>query len=269
MHGSSSPISQQEALDTLTHRVSPALEQLCKEISTLADQESSFDSPLQIAKAANSLLKTLLEENENNSLETVIENLRKNGKTNGLAFEFHSFGPTPNWPSTAENEFSSFLQEAYQNTLKYARASHLRALRVTTNESVTITLSDDGQGTQSATKSLGLSTLQAWTQQWDGSATTQTTPGGGFTIIIALPNPLPQSDKEENAIPKHHKLGRQLHDQLCQYLTALTLIIETLRDSTPNDKASLWQKLRELTNESKNLTQEVRTLSHQLCENMN
>jgi two-component system, NarL family, sensor histidine kinase UhpB len=107
-------------------------------------------------------------------------------------------------PSEIETAVYRIVQEALTNTAKYASASKVRISVVEDDDSVSATISDNGQGFDAQTilklpwqeRGLGLAGMHERAALLDGSLSITTEPGGGTTIEARLPLPRPLADSE-------------------------------------------------------------------------
>jgi PAS domain S-box-containing protein len=80
-------------------------------------------------------------------------------------------------------------QEQCTNIVKYAKAKSVKILLVTTNDSLQMTISDDGAGMDENTKvgGIGLRNIKNRVDLFDGTMVINTAPSKGFALQISIP----------------------------------------------------------------------------------
>ncbi|MBV9615654.1 MAG: sensor histidine kinase, partial [Ktedonobacteraceae bacterium] len=90
-------------------------------------------------------------------------------------------------------------QESFANIAHHARAQHVHYIQAQDKETVTVIISDDGQGfdTQATHKGMGLANIQERVHSLDGTAKIESEPGKGTTLSIQIPLLLSPETKEQ------------------------------------------------------------------------
>jgi len=98
-------------------------------------------------------------------------------------------------PEGLNNSFAAMLyrviQEAVNNTIKYAQATHVTLQLIRHEEELTLVIEDDGIGFDSSTlnqqSGMGLKNIYSRINYWKGKVNIDSQPGKGTTIIIEVP----------------------------------------------------------------------------------
>jgi two-component system, NarL family, sensor kinase len=106
-----------------------------------------------------------------------------------LKINFHSEGFEQRLHSNTESILYRVIQECINNTLKHAAAKHLDISLLKENNSISITLEDDGKGfdLNHAKEGMGLKNIQTRIRFLKGDADIDTAPGKGTSVVIHVP----------------------------------------------------------------------------------
>jgi signal transduction histidine kinase len=115
----------------------------------------------------------------------------------GIHFQMEEAGLDKRLHPAIETAFFRIVQEAITNTARYAHASNVCVKLVQHNGTVTLQVSDDGQGFEpqalqrenSQGQGLGLRGMQERAEILGGDFNLQTAPGKGTTITVRVPLP--------------------------------------------------------------------------------
>lgn len=107
----------------------------------------------------------------------------------GLSTAFALHGEPDTLPVAVEVVLLRVTQEALTNVRKHARASRAEVLLSYTDESVTVRVSDDGDGIDTTSKphGYGLVGMGRRVEQVGGSRKLDTAPGEGTTLLVEVP----------------------------------------------------------------------------------
>ena len=122
------------------------------------------------------------------ALEWLVQNM---SQRTGLACDFSIDDPAIALPPTHSTAVFRIVQEALTNIAKHARGSHAAVAIRRSGEALEITIRDDGVGfpTDDPRKpeSFGLLGLRERVSLLRGTASIQSAPGAGTTIVVTLP----------------------------------------------------------------------------------
>ena len=92
-------------------------------------------------------------------------------------------------PPAIEDELFNIAQEALNNSLRHARAEHVRVRITQTPDWVTLAVEDDGQGFDPGVRraGMGLRNIQERVDSVAGTLTLQSQPGDGTRLTISVP----------------------------------------------------------------------------------
>ncbi|GHF44150.1 sensor histidine kinase [Streptomyces griseosporeus] len=120
-------------------------------------------------------------------LAALPELVRRVGASAGLRTELRTTG-TPR-PLPPDTEIAAFrvAQEALTNTVKHAYASRAEVELGWTEETLTLTVTDDGRGPAGTPGGHGLIGVRERAAACGGTAEAGRAPGGGFRVVVRLP----------------------------------------------------------------------------------
>src|SRR5262249_54638932 len=103
------------------------------------------------------------------------------------------------YPLHMQEVLFRIIQEAFTNIARHARAQHVFYSQTQDEQTLFVTICDDGQGfdTQTARNGMGLTNIQERTQSLDGIAKIESEPGKGTTLSIQIPLLLSPETKEQ------------------------------------------------------------------------
>lgn len=250
----------ESARNTLKNNILPPLQKEAERLADFDFQTAGISLKQQIFAAIASVEMLCSPTAE----ETFLNGVTTLSKTaSSPSFAFTQMGPAGEWPASLDRALISFIRESYQNAQKHARASSVNALLINQPSQVTLTVTDDGKGLSSdAAGGFGLKHLKEWAEKRGGKLIATALDQGGTSLVLSLPIQI-EAEEEAEPDPKTH-FARILHDDVCQSLTALTLLSGTIRDAIPSDNTDHWQLLRSSNNIFRELTATCRTLAHNL-----
>jgi signal transduction histidine kinase/predicted ATPase len=120
------------------------------------------------------------------ALHTFAAQVRASGE---LEVDLQILGLEERLPEEMEVHVYRICQELVQNVIKHARASKLRVQIIRHNDSLNISVEDDGVGMtkDNVTRGFGFSTIQSNVDLFKGTFTIESQPGKGCLILIDLP----------------------------------------------------------------------------------
>ena len=103
-------------------------------------------------------------------------------------------------PQNARRHIVMILKEGMNNTLKYAQAHHLILSLSCTEQELTLSLKDDGQGfdLDAVQKGYGLDNLRRRAREIQARLDIQTAPGAGTALILTIPHMRDGGGEPEN-----------------------------------------------------------------------
>jgi signal transduction histidine kinase len=111
----------------------------------------------------------------------------KTARNTQLEVDFNAFGTIPKLQPDAELNVYRIIQELIQNTIKHARASHLTVQLGANNDSLNLTVEDDGVGfpiDRSNFGGIGIHNLRERVTMLHGELDIRSEPGAGTTVYI-------------------------------------------------------------------------------------
>jgi len=142
----------------------------------------------------------VLKQNLPEAVRTYCNNVQEGGK---LQIDFQSFGSFDNLTENFKLNVYRIVQELLKNITQHARASHAFVQMLVNENTLTITVEDDGIGfnTNEMKNGIGLHNLQTRVSSLDGHVTIESGPGKGTSVIIGFDIPIsrqsPVADKPE------------------------------------------------------------------------
>lgn len=116
-------------------------------------------------------------------------------QTEGIDVDFEVEGEIEGLSTDMEVAIYRVLQEALNNVKKHAQATQVNVLAIFTNERITLTVQDDGQGFEvpeamtdfASSGSFGIMGLQERAQLFGGNVIIESQPGAGTTVHLFMP----------------------------------------------------------------------------------
>lgn len=108
----------------------------------------------------------------------------------GIHFEFINLGQEMRLPSQMEVALFRLVQEAVQNTLKHANATHIQVKLSIAKELVSVVVKDDGKGFDMSVHkegSFGLMGMRERVELLEGALSINSAPGAGTLVLIQIP----------------------------------------------------------------------------------
>ncbi|MEA2704908.1 MAG: hypothetical protein QOD63_2853, partial [Actinomycetota bacterium] len=165
-----------------------------------ARAESELATVQDLARAAASEVRSLVFELRPSALDddglapALAKHLELVGRAHGLETTMTSSGPgpVPVSPRT-EAELFRIAQEALTNVVRHASAGSASVALVVDDDSVTLTVADDGDGFDPdvraiRTRRLGLTSMRERAVALGGRLTIDSVPGEGTTVSVVVPN---------------------------------------------------------------------------------
>jgi signal transduction histidine kinase len=121
---------------------------------------------------------------------TLAELVQRFGERTGVAAAYRSSGPPPPLDAAAASQIVRMVQEALQNVEKHANAAYVTVELHTDNNSIQITVLDDGVGFDPARAhngGFGLTGLRERARLAGATLTIESAPGGGTRMMIDMP----------------------------------------------------------------------------------
>ncbi|MCT7355458.1 ATP-binding protein, partial [Streptomyces sp. 15-116A] len=115
--------------------------------------------------------------------------VRQVGRSAGLRTELRTSGEPRPLPPDTEIAVYRVVQEALTNTVKHAYASCATVRLDWAEDSVMLTVTDDGRGPSAEGGGHGLIGIRERAAACGGSAETGRGPDGGFRVVVRLPVP--------------------------------------------------------------------------------
>lgn len=159
--------------------------------------EQALDYVLSLADAGLAEMRALI-------IELRPEQIDSDGLVLSLKNQLHTIGTRhhirvkidlceePDLSIEQKQAVFRIIQEALHNTIKHANASQIDVRMETQDDSLVITIKDDGQGfdpSASFPGHFGLQTMRERTEYWGGTLTVQSASGKGTLVTIRLPYP--------------------------------------------------------------------------------
>ena len=129
---------------------------------------------------------------QNQNFDSILGYMVTSQKNNfGTEFDAH-VDATIDWetiPNTIKINIYRIIQEALQNINKYAKAKHATVGIVKDNNSIKITITDDGEGfdTAKAGGGIGVKNFKKRTEALNGELAIESAPGHGTTVMVQFP----------------------------------------------------------------------------------
>ncbi|WP_030936504.1 sensor histidine kinase [Streptomyces sp. NRRL S-646] len=159
--------------------------------------EASFDAIAAAGRDAMAQLRRILgvlkEEQGNGTspqpgVAALPRLLQQVGESAGLRVELHTTGRPHPLPADAEVAAYRVVQEALTNTVKHAYAASCATVELDwTEDLLTLTVTDDGQGPAAPGGGHGLIGIRERAAACGGSAEAGRGPDGGFRVVVRLP----------------------------------------------------------------------------------
>lgn len=108
----------------------------------------------------------------------------------GIQLEFINLGQVMRLPSQMEVALFRLVQEAVQNALKHANATHIQVKLSIAKELVTVVVKDDGKGFDMSVHkegSFGLMGMRERVELLEGTLSINSAPGAGTLVLIQIP----------------------------------------------------------------------------------
>lgn len=114
-----------------------------------------------------------------------------------IEVEFHATGLKERLPAEMETALYRIVQECLTNTARHSNARKVDITLIGTNDAVSATISDDGEGfdyeallkNPGQERGLGLAGMQERALLLDGTLSIHTAPGEGTTVEVSIPLP--------------------------------------------------------------------------------
>jgi signal transduction histidine kinase len=162
-----------------------------------ARAEAEIDHVGRLARETQAELRSLIFELRPPRLEadglvaTVGKDLEVLGRAHGLKADLRVHG-TPELASTVQIELYRIIQEALNNAVRHARAESVAVDVDATDDTVTITVRDDGVGFDPAARAirerrLGLTSMRERAESLGGTLTIETAPRSGTAVRVEVP----------------------------------------------------------------------------------
>ncbi len=162
--------------------------------------EAELATVQDLARAAASEVRSLVFELRPTALDddglasALAKHLELVGRAHGLDVGMTSSGPPPGrvGPET-EAQLFRIAQEALTNVVRHASAQSASVALTVDDDSVTLTVTDDGDGFDPAARAirsrrLGLTSMRERAAALGGTLTIDSVPGGGTTVSVVVPN---------------------------------------------------------------------------------
>jgi signal transduction histidine kinase len=147
------------------------------------------------------------------------------------------------FPLAMQEAAFRIIQEALANIARHARAQNVWCTIVQHEDTLVVTIRDDGQGfdIQSTQKGMGLTNIQERVHHLDGSVTIESESGKGTTIQVTIPLLLSQEtrekreqqEREAQRMEARAQGGLQLRAMMNSFTLVFTIVAPGLMDVYP------------------------------------